>query len=355
MEKSPKLSIVMPFFNQKELVAEMIDSILANDYQDWELLAVDDGSTAETIEYLSHYSNVDSRIHFIPRNREPKGAPTCRNIGMEMARGEYLIFFDSDDYITPYCLTSRVVQLDTHEMLDFMIFPSGEYNERGFYKENAKYSFGYPLYRNDLKALIRRTLPFVVVNNIYRTASIRAKRLLWDTHLQSYQDSDFNIQALLKGLQYDYSLSEPDYGYRIAGNTNSISKNITSEKHRKSHLYFLDKQYQEVQSVYGKKYNKALYQCALYIYHESMPSGIDAAFASSIAEIVGKHDNWRGRLLKLKVKASLLLSKVIPQKLARQLPMPIFLLRRRWLIKAIPRRISKCQRQIDLSQIMNSI
>ena len=61
---SPHLSIIMPVFNHKEMVATMIDSILANDYQDWELLAVDDGSTQDTLDLLKHYEE-DSRIHTI--------------------------------------------------------------------------------------------------------------------------------------------------------------------------------------------------------------------------------------------------------------------------------------------------
>ena len=98
---TPKLSIVMPFYNPKEMVAEMLDSILANDYYDWELLAIDDGSTPETIGYLKHYEE-DDRIQFVRRTSEPKGAQTCRNMGLHLARGEYIIFFDSDDYVAPY-------------------------------------------------------------------------------------------------------------------------------------------------------------------------------------------------------------------------------------------------------------
>ena len=55
---SPHLSIIMPVFNHKEMVATMIDSILANDYQDWELLAVDDGSTQDTLDLLKYNANL---------------------------------------------------------------------------------------------------------------------------------------------------------------------------------------------------------------------------------------------------------------------------------------------------------
>ena len=70
-DKSPTLSIVMPFFNQKDMVEHMIDSILANDYHDWELIAIDDGSEADVADYLTQRFKNDKRIKIIPRNREP--------------------------------------------------------------------------------------------------------------------------------------------------------------------------------------------------------------------------------------------------------------------------------------------
>ena len=105
------LSIIMPVFNHHDEVATMIDSILANDFQSWELLAVDDGSEADTLQLLERYAEADSRIKVVRRDRQPKGAQTCRNIGLEMACGEFVIIFDSDDYIAPYCLRQRVEML----------------------------------------------------------------------------------------------------------------------------------------------------------------------------------------------------------------------------------------------------
>ena len=91
----PKVSLIMPFFNNKELVSKMIDSIRANTFEDWELLAIDDGSSNDTLEYLSSFQK-DKRIIFIKRETMPKGAQTCRNLGMDYAKGEFLI--------SPVCL-----------------------------------------------------------------------------------------------------------------------------------------------------------------------------------------------------------------------------------------------------------
>ena len=82
----------MPVFNRKNLVAIMLDSILTNDFNDYEVLAVDDGSDEDTIALLNEYQNKDNRIKLIQRTELPKGATKCRNIGIDKAQGEYIFF-----------------------------------------------------------------------------------------------------------------------------------------------------------------------------------------------------------------------------------------------------------------------
>ena len=337
--KRPTLSIVIPFFNQKELVAEMFDSILANDFQDWELLAVDDGSDPEAIVFLKHYEE-DSRIRILHRDTQPKGAPTCRNIGMERARGEYIIFFDSDDYITPSCLRTRIEAIEKRHDLDFMVFPSGTFAGHTLHTGGTN-DYGYPVYKDDLSALLRRTLPFVVVNNIYRADALRSHSITWETQLHSFQDSDFNIQALLRGLKYDYAPTAPDYGYRIAGNTNSISKKIVSERHRQSHLFFLNKQWEEVQQRYGNRYQFSLYLCALYIAFFTMSNGLEKAYSSQLAAVVKSHSRTLGFIYNAQMRFGIFLSRFVPAKSAVRLVFAAFLIRRKWHERIIPQRIRK--------------
>lgn len=323
------LSIVMPIFNHPDWVKVMVDSIRANDFEDWELWAVDDGSDVETVAMLEREFSDEPRIHYISRgNRLPKGAQTCRNMGMEKAKGEYIIFFDSDDYVAPYCLRQRVENMRRHPDLDFMVFPSGTYN--GAFLPNGSEKYGYPVYKDDFKAFLHRTLPFIVWTNIYRTEALRKHQLMWDTHLRSYQDSDFNIQALLHGLCYEYAVAKPDYGYRTEGNADSISKKIQSEAHRKSILYFLDKQYRETQRVWGKKYDRDVYLCTLFLYSNLMASKVDVSFAQQMAAVVMKYDSIRGKQLLYKIKWYLFFSRFLPEKLSRQLIMPFYLIRKRW-------------------------
>lgn len=322
--KKLRLSIIIPVFNHPEELKVMIDSIIANEFDDYELILVDDGSDAPTLSLLEEYSSKDSRITFIKRTRLPKGAPTCRNIGLEMAKGEYTMFFDSDDYITPSCLATRVRCFEERPNLDFMVFPSGIYDGSGFHAEPNLYVYGYPIYKDDLEHFARRLLPFVVWNNIYRTESVKRHGILWDEKLMSMQDADFNISTILAGMSYEYASTPPDYGYRIS-TTSSVSKGIRTEQHYRSNAYAVRMMYTKIREAHGSKYDKALLYGLLRVYNGVVTgSGVSiqltSLFAAEIETIAPSH----AKKLRRTTRISIMLKKIVPMlpaKVARQLPM----------------------------------
>ena len=336
-----KLSIVMPIFNHKEFVAEMIDSIKANDFQDWELLAVDDGSTDDTFDHLASLYENDARIKLIHRDREPKGAPTCRNIGFERAQGKYVIFFDSDDIVKPYCLRQRVEAIENHPELDFMVFPSGVYLN-GEFLNTYKYSiFGYPVYKDDIAAFASRTLPFIVWNNIYRTSSLREKGIQWDEKLSSLQDADFNVQTLSAGLRYEYVKARPDYGYRVASGLYSISCDVAMGKDISTKVYAHEKFYKKYQALYHHSYDRQLFSGILWFYNSVSNAGVNYSFAALLQQMLMKYDNKRAITFAVIVKCSRFLEYFLSRKLARQLPLLCYLYRYQWHEKCLAHRIEK--------------
>lgn len=321
------LSIVMPFYNRKELVGEMIRSIIDNDFQDYELLAIDDGSTADTVSYIKQVIQSDDHVRIITRNELPKGAPTCRNIGLKEAKGEYIIFFDSDDYITPSCLSTRVAAISKHPELDFMVFPSGTYMNGQFNPNATKFVYGYPINKDDLAGFCRRILPFVVVNNIYRRKALLEKGIEWDCNLKSLQDCDFNVQALTAGLKYDYGNTAPDYGYRIEERGSAVSKGITTRAHYESHLHAIEKIYGLVQAKHGHKYDHDLYYGVLYIFNNIMSAGIDFTFAKNVAEQIKHYNHIHGVLLYIRFYTCHILRLLFSPKTARRIPFGIFIIK----------------------------
>lgn len=93
-QTSPTFSVILPTFNREKLVARAIDSVLLQDYQDFELIVIDDGSTDKTMEVLKRYKDLRLKIF----KKENGGVSSARNLGLEYASGKYVTFVDSDDY-----------------------------------------------------------------------------------------------------------------------------------------------------------------------------------------------------------------------------------------------------------------
>ncbi len=91
-----KVSVIVPVYNQEKYIERCIDSILAQSLQEIEVILVDDGSTDATADILSHYEQKDERITVLHQQNQYAGV--ARNHGLQIAKGEYVIFWDSDDY-----------------------------------------------------------------------------------------------------------------------------------------------------------------------------------------------------------------------------------------------------------------
>lgn len=95
----PVISIIMPVYNVAQYLRECIDSIFAQTFTDWEMIAVDDGSADESAAILKEYAQNDKRLKILQQSN--KGAAAARNYGMQYASGKYLMFLDSDDIFEP--------------------------------------------------------------------------------------------------------------------------------------------------------------------------------------------------------------------------------------------------------------
>lgn len=261
MKSSYKLAVIIPAWNCSTVIGEMLDSILSNTFADYKVFVIDDQSTDNTTEVLAEYVRKDARIIVHTRQGGPKGAQTCRNVGLELSVGsEYVMWFDSDDIIAPYCFEQRVAYMDRHPELDFGVFPAKTFYKDVWDMSNSRYSFGIPFSEDSLKAMLCGTIPMVGWTNIYRRKSVVGRALSWDTQILSMQDSDFNIAALIKGLKEGYAVTDgaaPDYFYRVCVK-DSISSKIASHEHIQSHLYLLNKIARQLGEDGMVKYRKSL-------------------------------------------------------------------------------------------------
>ena len=129
----PLFSIIVPVYKAEKYINECVDSVLAQTFEDFELILADDGSPDRCPEICDEYAKKDSRIKVI--HKENGGASSARNSGIEAACGEYVIFLDSDDYweenytlqrlteTTPPCLKTEKETKRCNTCLRAKIFP----------------------------------------------------------------------------------------------------------------------------------------------------------------------------------------------------------------------------------------
>ena len=103
----PLVSIIMPSYNCAGFIAQSIESVLGQSYENWELLVSDDCSTDDTPQIIQDYCAKDSRIKFFPAS-ENGGAAVARNRSIENAGGRFIAFLDSDDLWLPQKLEAQI-------------------------------------------------------------------------------------------------------------------------------------------------------------------------------------------------------------------------------------------------------
>jgi glycosyltransferase involved in cell wall biosynthesis len=209
------VSIIIPTFNRASIINDTLDSILDQTYSNWECLVVDDGSTDETKKVIHNYASKDSRIIALERPQEKnKGANSCRNYGLSIAKGNYVIFFDSDDIMAPTCLEKRVEAFNKYENKDFLVFSMGIFREKYAYEipPNRKV-VNLPLDKTIEDFILSVALPWNVCRPIFKTSLIQNK-IGFNEKIHNFQDDEFHIR-LLSELKPDYlSIDITDCYYR---------------------------------------------------------------------------------------------------------------------------------------------
>ncbi|MEQ6122338.1 glycosyltransferase family 2 protein [Reichenbachiella sp. MALMAid0571] len=203
LKTNPFFSIVIPTFNRYEELKRSIGSVIAQSFVDWELIVVDDGSEDQTESLLNQYTNEDRRIYYyhrIPERR--KGGSTCRNIGIEKAKGEYVVFLDSDDEWDTERLLNDCTMIQN--LNGIKAFYSGVLIDNGVKKYKART-------RDVLKGETYEDLVFSG-ENFAQSSTLVVKReslkeIRFDEQLQRHEDMDFYIKV---GKKYGWTYYNND-------------------------------------------------------------------------------------------------------------------------------------------------
>jgi glycosyltransferase involved in cell wall biosynthesis len=204
-----KFSIIIPVYNVEKYIEKCILSILNQSYSDYEIIVVDDGSKDRSGEicdrYAREYDNI-TVIH-IPNG----GVSNARNVALAKAKGDYIWFIDSDDYIETNALEIIKSHIEKYSNMDLLIFDATVVDEQG--KELGKISSDLPCGQS-IKFESCRDFVHVntsLWNRIYRTEVIRNKQLLFEHNITIAEDLLFNYKYLLECQNVYYEKDELYY------------------------------------------------------------------------------------------------------------------------------------------------
>lgn len=216
-----KISVVIPVFNAKNYLKRCIDSILNQEFTNFEIICIDDGSKDNSLELLNEYANRDKRITVISQYNQGQGI--ARNKGIFKASGEYLIFVDPDDYIESSYFKTIISYFDKFddEVLVFNHFYEEEDSKRLFQKPPFKARLKHEQEFKLTKYLDQRkfTLNFAVWDKAYKRDFIIKNNIEFGIGKHG-EDQIFTIKSLLLAKKVRY-IDKAFYHYVQRKNTSS--------------------------------------------------------------------------------------------------------------------------------------
>ncbi len=226
----PMVSIIVPIYNAEQYLRRCVDSILNQEYTDFELLLVNDGSTDASGDICEEYGDRDSRVIVI--QKENTGVSDSRNRALDRARGKYLQFLDSDDWITPDAtrLFVRAAEEYGCDMVisDFYRVVGERLSTKGDIEEEGV------LTREEFAAhMMENPADFyygVLWNKLYRRDIVEEHNLRMDTDINWCEDFMFNLEYIRYAKVF-YALHAPIYYYvkrkgSLASQGINISKTV---------------------------------------------------------------------------------------------------------------------------------
>lgn len=177
------VSIIMATYNRSHFIIETLEAIKKQTFGNWECIIIDDGSTDSTQEILQPYLISEPRIkYFLRSEKYKKGLPGCRNQGLDLARGDYIVFFDDDDIMHPWVLELCLKEIQPREALYCRYL-------RTIFTGDFHYDFNFDLnYR--INHLDKEQLDPIIMNEI----PFNSCQVLWD--ISVFSNIRFNEELM---------------------------------------------------------------------------------------------------------------------------------------------------------------
>lgn len=199
------VSVIVPVYNCEEYIGTTLDSIINQDFKNFEVIVIDDGSTDRSLEIIKEKLSKSLISHQII-HQENSGVSSARNAGISKATGKYLVFIDGDDYVTGNHLSELYNGKSDFSLVQF-IKKDGD-------RLSTPYHFSkeFMSCEDFIKKELNMEMPFTFCQLMYKTSIIKDNGIKFNPDLVYGEDIDFALRALIYGDEVTIS-NEATYYY----------------------------------------------------------------------------------------------------------------------------------------------
>lgn len=245
--KRPLISVIVPVYNVEKYFNRCVDSILNQSYENLEIILVDDSSPDKCPIMCDDYEHLDKRVRVI--HQKNAGQSAARNAALDIAKGDFISFIDSDDYVSPYFIEKLYTRI-VRDKSDFAVCEYHKVDECGNIINSKEY-LQKNIQIDEKEFCILESSPkfymFCVSlwNKMFRTRTWKHLRL----KVGKYAEDSFAMTQYIKGMNNISIIKEPLYYYCQRGNSavnNYSVKNLDSVEARLERCkYYFEKGYDQ--------------------------------------------------------------------------------------------------------------
>lgn len=255
-------SVIVPVYNVEKYIGKCIESILSQNYDSYELLLIDDGSTDASGRICDEYAEKSNKIHVI--HQKNQGVSKARNAGLESAAGQYILFVDSDDYVESTLMTEVAEILKKNPTAEQVIFNAVVENEDGTVQEKIVNDFP----EETIMSIEENRNLFFAAPALWTRVFVKDKilehHIIFEPGIAIAEDLLFDMQYASLDPKVVYT-NKFLYHYIRRGNSVTLKKNLEPNK---SVFQAFDKiiQFYKNRNLYVKYKNELEYLAVFHLY-----------------------------------------------------------------------------------------
>lgn len=275
---SDLVSIIVPIYNVEKYLSQCLESIINQTYKNIEILLINDGSTDNSYEICSQYAKQDNRINLI--NKENGGSASAKNYGLKIAKGDYIGFVDSDDFINLNMIEYMVQTIKSSEtdiiQCDFIsMYKDTRINDNTVLKENTISAEGF------LKLFLKEWKSSLFWNKLFKKEVIEG---VYFNEGRCIDDEFFTYKCVINSKSIAIS-NKQIYNYRMR-KSGVMKSEISQKQILRDRIDYLRERYSIISKIYKSLDNLYLEHMITYLLIISRDYYIDEDILNYMKDIL---------------------------------------------------------------------